>query len=103
MAGLAALICFFALIYDPLTAKEISDFEGVSNTKQPHATCERQSSWTRNTFTNPVLLIWSACPAVAYLGLYVPQVLLVNFYLFLFSYHRVFIDQFLFKTILAQI
>lgn len=105
MAGLAALICLFALIYDPLTAKEISDFGVVSNTKQPHAICAKKSSWTRNIFTNPVLLIWSACPAVAYLGLYVPQVLLVNiclfvlFFLFLFSCHGVFIDQFIFKTI----
>ena len=69
-----------------LTAKEISNFEGVSNTKQPHAICERQSSWTKNIFTNPVLLIWSACPAVTYLGLYVPQVLLVNYCLFFFFF-----------------
>ena len=102
MAGLAALICLFALIYDPLTAKEISDFEGVSNTKQPHAICERQSTWTKNIFTNPVLLIWSACPAVAYLGLYVPQVLLVNyllFFLFLFLFLFFLVTAFLSITL----
>lgn len=113
MAGLAALICLFALIYDPLTAKEISNFEGVSNTKQPHAICDRQSSWTKNIFKNPVLLIWSACPAVTYLGLYVPQVLLVNYclffsffvvaFVFVFSCHGVFIDHFIVKTTFAQI
>ena len=64
MAGLAALICLFALIYDPLTAKEISDFGVVSNTKQPHAICAKRSSWTRNIFTRsstPYLVSLSSC------------------------------------------
>lgn len=96
MAGMASLICVLALLYDPRTAKEISasSSDGVREAPQ-HKSSESQSSWYSNIFTNPALVIWSVSCAVAFLGLYNPQVLLVNCFItyiqgFIKSIHRIF-------------